>query len=248
MLRVGTSGWQYRDWRGTFYPSDLAQRRWLPYYAERFETVEVNNTFYRLPAADTFAAWAATVPTSFCFACKMSRYLTHIKRLSTTEPVDRFCDRAAPLGDRLGPILLQLPPTLRAAAEPLDAVLDAFPAGARVAVEPRNPTWFSEAADAVAAVLRGHDAALVWSDRLSRAQGPLWPTASWCYVRFHQGRGGSGWSYGDRALSTWIERIGALGATAPDGYVYFNNDPGGAAPANAERFRVLAARAGLAVT
>ncbi|SIR80326.1 Protein of unknown function DUF72 [Micromonospora avicenniae] len=121
MILLGTSGWQYRDWRGRFYPAGLPQRLWLEHFAGRFATVEVNNAFYRLPERDTFAAWRARTPDDFCVAVKMSRYLTHIKRLrEPAEPVARFLDRATALGDRLGPVLLQLPPTLAADVPALD--------------------------------------------------------------------------------------------------------------------------------
>lgn len=251
MLWVGTSGWQYRDWRGRIYPEGLPQRLWLAAYADRFATVEVNNTFYRLPKRPTFAAWEASVPRGFCFACKMSRYLTHVRRMATTEPVDRFLGEANGLGNALGPVLLQLPPTLRCEADHialdrLAAVLADFPRQVRVAFEPRHESWFT---DEVAAVLSAHDVALVWSDRLSQLQTPLWQTASWRYVRLHQGRSADGWSYGDRALGTWVDRIGGTSRTdkSPDAYVYFNNDPGGAAPRDAARFSTLAARAGLEI-
>ena len=132
---VGTSGWQYRDWRGRFYPQGLAQARWLEHYAERFATVESNNAFYRLPEPATFAAWAERTPPGFVMAVKASRYLTHIKRLrDPEEPVGRLMERARHLGAKLGPVLLQLPPTLRADPATLDRTLRAFPAGTRVAV------------------------------------------------------------------------------------------------------------------
>lgn len=139
MILVGTSGWQYRDWRGRFYPEGLPQRLWLEHFSAGFATVEVNNAFYRLPERDTFAAWRARTPDDFCVAVKMSRYLTHIKRLrDPAEPVARFLGRATALGDRLGPVLLQLPPNLPANVDALDATLRLFPADVRVAVEPRT--------------------------------------------------------------------------------------------------------------
>ncbi|MGN9778377.1 DUF72 domain-containing protein [Micromonospora sp. H33] len=144
MILVGTSGWQYRDWRGRFYPDRLPQRLWLEHFAARFATVEVNNAFYRLPERDTFAAWRARTPDDFCVTVKMSRYLTHIKRLrDPAEPVARFLGRATALGDRLGPVLLQLPPNLPADPDTLDATLRRFPADVRVAVEPRHPSWWT---------------------------------------------------------------------------------------------------------
>src|SRR5262245_24226073 len=137
-IRVGTSGWVYAEWRGDFYPEGLPQRRWLEYYASVFDTVEVNNAFYRLPKRETFENWRNTLPDGFCVAVKASRYLTHIKRLrEPAEPVARLMAVATGLGDKLGPVLLQLPPTLKADPALLDACLAEFPAGVRVTVEPR---------------------------------------------------------------------------------------------------------------
>ena len=142
---VGTSGWQYRDWRGRLYPQRLAQGRWLEHYAERFATVESNNAFYRLPEPGTFAAWADRTPPDFVMAVKASRFLTHVKRLrDPEEPVGRLMDHARHLGAKLGPVLLQLPPTLRADPGALERTLRAFPAGVRVAVEPRHDSWWTD--------------------------------------------------------------------------------------------------------
>jgi uncharacterized protein YecE (DUF72 family) len=185
VILLGTSGWQYRDWRGDFYPAGLPQRGWLAHYAAGFATVEVNNAFYRLPERDTFARWREQTPDDFCVAVKLSRYLTHIKRLAEpAEPVSRFLDRAAGLGDRLGPVLMQLPPTLRADAGLLAAALERFPAGVRVAVEPRHDSWWRPE---IEAVLGRYRAALVWADRLGRPTGPLWRTTDWGYLRLHEG-------------------------------------------------------------
>lgn len=190
MILVGTSGWQYRDWRGRFYPQGLPQRLWLEHFAAGFATVEVNNAFYRLPERDTFAAWRARTPADFCVAVKMSRYLTHIKRLrDPEEPVARFLGRATALGDRLGPVLLQLPPNLRADVEALDATLRLFPEQVRVAVEPRHPSWWT---DATRTVLERRRAALVWADRLGRPVAPVGapPTSATCgCTRGGHGRG-----------------------------------------------------------
>ncbi|GIF67501.1 histidine kinase [Asanoa ishikariensis] len=243
MILVGTSGWQYRDWRGPFYPEKLPQRAWLEHYAERFATVEINNAFYRLPERDTFAAWRERTPGDFCVGVKMSRYLTHIKRLKDpAEPVKRFLDHADGLGDRLGPVLVQLPPNLKVDAGALDAVLARFPSGIRVAVEPRHESWW---VDEVRAVLTTHAAALSWADRLGRPTTPLWRTTDWGYLRFHEGRATPRPRYGRSALRTWAGRLkDAFGADA-DAYVYFNNDHGGAAVTDAAAFARIAAAAGL---
>ncbi|PWR13374.1 DUF72 domain-containing protein [Micromonospora acroterricola] len=246
MMLVGTSGWQYRDWRGRFYPERLPQRLWLEHFAAGFATVEVNNAFYRLPERDTFAAWRARTPDDFCVAVKMSRYLTHIKRLrEPAEPVARFLGRATALGDRLGPVLVQLPPNLQADVDALDATLRLFPADVRVAVEPRHPSWWT---DATRRVLEQRRAALVWADRLGRPVAPRWRTTDFGYLRLHEGRARPWPRYGRTALGSWVSRLAdAFGPDEP-AYVYFNNDPGGAAIVDAVAFAALARRAGHRVT
>lgn len=244
-LLVGTSGWQYRDWRGDLYPDGLPQRSWLEHYAGQFGTVEVNNAFYRLPERTVFERWRAQTPAGFVMAVKVSRYLTHIKRLrDPQEPVARLVDRAAGLGPRLGPYLLQLPPTLRAAPDLLDSCLRAFPTGARVAVEPRHESWWT---GEVRSVLERRDAALCWADRMGRPITPLWRTAGWGYVRLHEGAASPRPSYGRSALASWLDRIGDAWDRSGEGdvFVYFNNDPGGAAVRNASTFLRMAQRRGL---
>ncbi|MFW0787272.1 DUF72 domain-containing protein [Gordonia sp. CPCC 206044] len=235
MFHIGTSGWQYADWRDRFYPAALPQRRWLAYYAEHFGTVEVNNTFYRLPERDTFAAWARDLPNGFTMTVKMSRYLTHVKRLSEpAEPVARFLEHASGLEEHLGPILIQLPPNLRAKPEALDDTLGQFPASIRVVVEPRHDSWWS---DEVREVMADHNAALCWADRRSRPMTPLWTTADFGYLRLHEGLASPATSYGVRALDTWRERLEERFDTDADIYVYFNNDTGAAAVDNAVTMR-----------
>ncbi|MDF3299971.1 DUF72 domain-containing protein [Streptomyces tropicalis] len=244
-LFVGTSGWQYRDWRGVLYPQGCPVRRWLEEYAAQFATVELNNAFYRLPERETFAGWRARVPPDFVVAVKASRYLTHIRRLrEPAEPVARLMTHAAGLGDRLGPVLLQLPPTLRGDPGLLDACLACFPAGTRVAVEPRHPSWETER---VRAVLRAHGAALCWADVAARPATPLWRTAGWGYVRFHAGRARAH-HYGRRSLETWADRIATTWPAGADVYAYFNNDVAGAAVQDATVLARVAAAAGLTVT
>lgn len=236
-LRVGCSGWQYRDWRGAFYPAGAPTRTWLEHYSEVFSTCEINSSFYRLPDRDTFVRWAHAVPADFCFAVKASRYLTHVRRLATPrEPVGRLVRAASGLGDRLGVVLLQLPPTLPRDDARLRDTLARFPPGLRVAVEPRHPSWFD---DPVYALLERADAALCLTDRRSRP-GPLVRTASWCYVRLHEGRASPAPCYGRTALQGWVDRIAALHGDEADGFVYFNNDPQACAPRNAGTFRRLA--------
>lgn len=244
-LYVGTSGWQYRDWRGRFYPPTLPQKAWLEHYAARFDTVEVNNSFYRLPPPEVFADWAARTPDGFVVVAKASRYLTHLKRLrEPAEPVLRFMASAIRLGPKLGPVLLQLPPRFPAEPGRLDETLAAFPAGVRVAVEPRDPSWWT---DEVRGVLERRDAALCWADRDERAVTPYWRTAGWGYVRFHEGRHPVRPGYREPALREWAERIAAAYGDAPV-FAYFNNDPGGAAVRDAVTFAALARAAGLSPT
>ncbi len=245
MLYVGTSGWQYRHWRDRFYPKAVPQRAWLEYYAERFATVEINNTFYRLPPRTTFEQWAERFPADFVVAMKASRYLTHVKRLQEPEePVHRMLEHAAPLGDRLGPVLLQLPPNLTFEPERLRATLAAFPSHVRVAVEPRHSSWFDDEA-ALRDVLEARGAALCIADRASRLLAPLWRTADWGYVRFHAGLAHPPGCYGRAALLHWVERIDATWGTRADVFAYFNNDMHGCAVRDAVMFGNLAGRHGL---
>jgi uncharacterized protein YecE (DUF72 family) len=249
---VGTSGWMYDDWRSRFYPAGLPKRLWLEHYATAYNTVEINNAFYRLPERDTFTNWRKRVVTaqinipsgtheSFRFAVKISRYLTHIRRLKDPEePVERFTSRVTALGDRLGPVLMQLPPTLSADAGLLDAALTLLPMN--VAVELRHPSWWSRP---VRQVLERRGAALVWADRLGRPVTPLWRTADWGYLRLHEGRAHPRPSYGRTALRSWHDRLTAEFAPEDDVYVYFNNDPGAAAIRNADTFRRLATSDGI---
>jgi uncharacterized protein YecE (DUF72 family) len=244
-IRIGTSGWQYRDWRGAFYPRELAQRAWLEHYAERFATVEVNNTFYRLPERATFGTWAERTPADFEFVIKASRYLTHVRRLQEpAEPVARMLDHAAGLGAKLGPVLVQLPPNLRADPARLDDTLARFPTRQRVAVEPRHESWFT---DDVFQLLGARDAALCLTDRLGR-KGPVERTATWAFLRLHEGSAHPHPCYGDRALASWIERLAERWPDRADCYVFFNNDRRACAVRNAARFAQLAARAGLSPT
>lgn len=244
VLRIGTSGWQYADWRGAFYPPTLRSADWLGAYAEVFATVELNNSFYRLPEAERFTAWGRATPRGFSFAVKASRYLTHVRRLrDPAEPVARLLGRARRLGAKLGPVLLQLPPTMRVDVDRLQETLARFPRRVRVAVEPRHPSWF---VDDVFGALAERDAALCATDRLGRP-GPIERTASWCYVRLHEGRGSPHPCYGRAALARWVERVAATWGERPDGYVYFNNDARACAPKNARDLIRLCERAGLEV-
>jgi uncharacterized protein YecE (DUF72 family) len=245
VLYIGTSGWQYRDWRAGLYPAKLPQRLWLEHFADRFAVVEINNAFYRLPERETFRRWRERTPDDFVFAVKMSRYLTHIKRLKEpAEPVARFLGRAEALGGKLGPVLLQLPPNLKADLSALDETLSLFPGSVRVAVEPRHETWFTAE---TRALLERHRAALCWADRKGRPVTPLWRTTDFGYLRMHEGRAGPWPRYGRTSLRSWLDRIDRELTGLPT-YVFFNNDPGGAAVIDAAAMAGMARRRGWKVT
>ncbi len=242
---IGTSGWQYRDWKGLFYPRSLPQNGWLGHYAERFVTVELNNSFYRLPPAETFAHWRQATPDGFVLAVKASRYLTHVKRLKDPEePVERLMSRASELGDRLGPVLLQLPPNLPADAGALDRTLRCFPPGVRVAVEVRHDSWCR---DEVRAVLERRGAAWCMADG-GPVRLPRWRTTDWSYVRFHRGGGDPPSCYTRSPLETWARHLSGIYDSSCDIYCYFNNDANGCAVRDARRFAAAVGRAGLEAT
>jgi uncharacterized protein YecE (DUF72 family) len=239
---VGTSGWQYRHWRGLFYPPQVPQRLWLEYYAERFGTVENNGTFYRLPSRDTFAEWRKRTPEGFVMAVKASRYLSHVRRLrEPAEPVHRLVEAARGLASALGPVLLQLPPGMTADPALLDDCLAQFPADLRVAVEPRHGSWWT---DDVRSVLAARGAALCWADRAGTSMTPLWRTADWGYLRFHEGTADPWPRYGDAELRTWAGRIADTWPGKDSVYAYFNNDQEGAAVADAAAFGRLCGEPG----
>jgi uncharacterized protein YecE (DUF72 family) len=239
---IGTSGWQYASWRGRFYPDKLRQADWLEHYAARFQTVEVNNAFYRLPEASTFEAWARRTPDDFVVAVKVSRYLTHIKRLADpAEPVGRFVERAIHLGPKLGPVLLQLPPNLAADLARLDECLAQFPAAFRVAVEFRHDSWFTEE---TCDLLATRGAALCLADS-PRRNTPVWRTTDWGYLRLHEGRATPHPCYGRQALSTWAGRLADLWRPTENVYVFFNNDTLGCAVRDAIVFARAADGVGL---
>lgn len=241
-VRIGTSGWQYRDWRGTFYPHGVPTARWLEAYADRFCTVEANGTFYRLSERHVFEAWASRTPPGFEFAVKASRFLTHVRRLQDPRPVvERFMERVSALGSKLGPVLLQLPPTMPRDLARLEQTLTSFPHGVRVAVELRHESWFVEE---TSQLLARHGAATCLADRRGTV-GPLWKTADWGYVRFHEGRAAPAPRYGAAALQRWAGRLAELFGTEARVYAFFNNDAGACAPRNAEEFARACERAGL---
>jgi uncharacterized protein YecE (DUF72 family) len=240
-VHVGCSGWNYRSWRERFYPPGTPVREWLPSYAERFETVEVNTTFYRLIARTAVEHWVEQTPPEFIFAVKASRFLTHVKRLADVgEGIARFYERIEPLerSGRLGPVLWQLPETFQHDGERLSRALAALPPG-RHAFEFRHPSWF---APEILALLREHGAALVIGEHPDRPFQTDEATADWRYVRFHYGRRGRRGNYSQSELEEWAERLHRWRRTT-ELFAYFNNDWEGFAPRNAagllERLRRL---------
>jgi uncharacterized protein YecE (DUF72 family) len=234
-VRIGCSGWSYDDWRGRLYPKDLPQRRWLERYAEVFDTVEVNATFYRLPKGETVAGWVEQVPPDFLFAVKASRYLTHMKRLhEIDEAVARFWEPLEPLrrAKRLGPVLWQLPESFQRDDDLLAAALDALPP-ARHCFEFRHPSWF---AAGVRELLEEHGASLAIGDDKRRPLPQARPAGEIAYLRLHYGSHGRDGNYSSAELDRWRRRIAGWRAHR-EVFVYLNNDWRGFAPANAQQLR-----------
>jgi len=231
-VTIGCSGWSYDSWRGVLYPEGLPAARRLSVYAERFDSVEVNATFYRLPTRKAVAGWVEQTPAGFCFAIKASRYLTHVKRLrEVPDGVERLYERIEPLVEarRLAAVLWQLPASFRCDVERLERAVDALPAG-RHAFEFRHPSWFCED---VLLLLEAHDVALVRGDDARRTLPAPPSPASWSYVRLHYGRRGRDGNYGPKELDAWAETIAARARGGDDVLVYCNNDWCGYAPRNA---------------
>jgi uncharacterized protein YecE (DUF72 family) len=223
----------------------MGASKWLGFYCERFATVELNNAFYRLPEHSSFEKWRAATPSDFVFAVKASRYLTHVRRLrDPVQPVDTLMERANGLESRLGPVLLQLPPSLKADPPALDETLAAFRNRARVAVEARHASWFTEE---VRAVLESHDAALCLVDG-GAVDVPKWRTTNWSYVRFHRGKGMPAPCYTRAALETWAKELTTKWKRSEDVFCYFNNDPNGCALRDARWLAQALARHGRAAT
>jgi uncharacterized protein YecE (DUF72 family) len=239
---VGCSGWQYRHWRGRFYPRDLPTDRWLEFYAETFDTVELNNSFYRLPEAAQFDVWRKRLPSGFVMAVKASRYLTHNKRLlDPEEPLRRLWNRADRLGDRLGPMLYQLPPRWHRNVDRLESFVARLPPRRDHAIEFRDPSWYDAN---VYAVLERGGAALCLHD-MAGSGSPTSPIGPFVYVRFHGAAGRYAGGYSPQRLTAWAERLAAWAHAGLPGYAYFNNDAAAHAPRDALRLRDLLDRRGV---
>ena len=241
-IRIGCSGWNYAHWRnGVFYPPRLAAKEWLRFYARRFDTVEVNTTFYRLPRVSSVARWVAESPEGFTFAVKVSRYITHIKRLlEVPQHLPLLYERIAPLlrSPKLGPLLWQLPPTFKVDLDRLAGALEYLHDGHRHAFEFRHESWFCEE---VYTLLREHRVALVIGDRPEvNAFQAHELTAGFAFVRFHSGTRGRNGNYSHSELDEWADRLERWSREV-DVFAYFNNDWEGFAVENA---RYLKARLG----
>jgi uncharacterized protein YecE (DUF72 family) len=233
-LYVGTSGYSYKEWKGPFYPKDLPDAQLLRYYAERFRTVEINNTFYRMPKTSVIEAWAAEVPPGFRFVLKASQRITHFKRLKDAGDVVGYLLRAAgALGEHVGPLLFQLPPNLKKDVPRLADFLALLPPGTRAALEFRHPSWFD---DEVFGAMRDYQAALCIAEAEGDLEVPFVSTADWGYLRLRLA------DYDDAELTAWAERIAAQGWE--DAFVFFKHEDAGKGPLLANRFLELAGSAG----
>ena len=225
-IRVGCSGWVYKHWRGLFYPTDLPQKRWFHHYAAHFDTVEINNSFYRLPPASTFDGWRSQAPDGFCYAVKANRFLTQAKKLKDCEePLERFLTPARHLRDHLGPILFQLPPRFRINLERLETFLRFLPSELTCVFEFRDKSWL---VDEALALLDRFGAGFVAHD-LPGFETPDWVCGKAAYVRFHGTDGKYRGRYSDRQIEHWADWLRGQHGAGRSAWAYFNNDIGGAA-------------------
>lgn len=231
-IRIGTSGWNYGDWKGRFYPADTKPDDFLRRYAEAFRTVEINNTFYNIPKERAVRSWRESVPEDFVFACKVSRYVTHMKKLKDPDAgLKRFFGAVETLGERLGPILFQLPPNWRVNPERLGELLRRLPSSRRYAFEFRDKSWFDRS---ILDLLKEHNAALCIYD-LEGWQAPATVTADFTYVRLHGPERRYEGHYDGRTLAGWAKRFVRWSDDEIDVYCYFDNDQGACAPIDAGR-------------
>jgi len=230
-LYVGTSGYSYKQWKGTFYPKDLPAKQMLRYYGERLRTVEVNSTFHGMPRASVLEGWAGAVGAEFKFVIKAPKQITHVRRLKDADDlVSQLLEVAGTLSDRLGPLLFQLPPTAKKDATRLRAFLALLPSHRRAAFEFRHASWFD---DEVYGLLRDHGAALCVADAEDDLEVPFVATADWGYLRLRRP------DYDEAALAGWVNRVGDQDWR--DAFVFFKHEDEGKGPQLAKRFLELAA-------
>lgn len=235
---IGTSGWHYKHWVGNFYPERLPASRMLAHYIQSFDTVELNNSFYKLPSHSSLAAWRDATPPHFHFAVKGSRFLTHMKKLKNAEDgLNRFLEAVIVLQPKLGPILFQLPPNWEVDVDRLATFLAILPPRGRYAFEFRNPTWNTPQ---IYDLLRQKNAAYCIFD-LAGYLSPLQVTADFCYIRLHGPGGKYQGSYSNEALAEWARKIADWNTRLAAVYVYFDNDDSGYAPRDALRLKALTA-------
>jgi uncharacterized protein YecE (DUF72 family) len=233
-IYIGTSGWHYDDWRGRFYPEKMPKTKWLEFYARHFNTLELNNSFYRLPSEKAFITWHDSSPPGFIFAVKASRYITHIKRLKDCEEaVEKFILRVSLLKDKLGPVLYQLPASFQRDHDRLDSFLSILPRGFRHVIEFRHKSWFDED---VYDILRRNNTGFCVFD-MPKLTSPLIATSGFAYIRFHGSGGLYSGRYGDEDLAEWAKKIKRLAANVGPVNIYFNNDVRGYAIDNARTLR-----------
>jgi len=231
---IGTSGWHYDHWQHLFYPDKLTKAKWLEFYARHFTTVELNNSFYRLPSEQAFAAWRDSSPANFTFAVKVSRFITHIKRLKDSEePLGTFLTRAKILKDKLGPLLYQLPPNMHRDDDRLESFLSILPRGLKHVFEFRHESWLDEL---VFEILRRYNVGLCVFD-MPFFSCPLVATADFAYIRFHGSTGLYSSCYSDEELADWARRLAGLPPEVKAIYIYFNNDAEAFAVRNAMTLR-----------
>ena len=232
--RIGTSGWVYNDWRGPFYPADLPARKWLDFFCLHFDTVELNNSFYRLPVDETWRKWGKAVPEGFQFSVKASRYITHVKRLKDCgEPLGKFISRARLLGDALGPVRYQLPPNFHCKTENMDRLagfLALLPRDLKHVFEFRHDSWFN---DELFSLLRMYNVGFCAYHR-DGCETPLEATTDFAYLRLHGSDAAQSGSYADGDMAIWAGRLCDLPEDVREVFVYFNNDAHGCAVANAQ--------------
>lgn len=229
-LHVGTSGFAYKEWKGSFYPKDLSAEKMLAFYSSRFNAVEINNTFYRFPRRELLQGWAAQAPAGFTFVLKAPQRITHIRRLKeVSEPVAEFFRLAGELGGHLGPALFQLPPNMKKDTARLRDLFASLPPGARAAMEFRHESWFDEE---VFALMKEQGVALCLAEAEEGVETPFVSTAGWGYVRLRKQ------DYAPAELAQWVERMRAAGWS--DVFVFFKHEDEGRGPKLAERFLALA--------